>query len=396
MGYIQAVFFVMILCLVITRILFPGQISAFLRRQSPLITHPHIHAFIYRHSRLLAYILSNLGLFPLIPPSRPPSLDSSPLSRLAPEIIQQISSFLPASSAASFASTCLPIRLITGTQYMSTLRTSSSERIALLEFLAADLPLEPNTTVPPRLLCLYCKRLVASTNPCITGATRACTEARDLITPYVSSIFSLQVFHTAMAQHRHGRSPYALLSTLKPPTTTMVRHGTGVTIQKAWEYRILYDSLFQRKRVSMVLPRSEYDCNYVLKVQPCAHYASYQELMDEHAAHMQDTVRGRAGVRACSDLIMCRQCRTALRVGARRFRGLGLGLFVTSWRDLGDGRPVGGNGVAGWKDVVYSVSAALILFENMCHGQRYFDFEGLDTVKDRKELLATARSVVKE
>lgn len=35
-------------------------------------------------------------------------------------------------------------------------------------------------------------------------------------------------------------------------------------------------------------------------------------------------------------------------------------------------------------------------FDDSCHSQQYFDFEGMDTQKDKRELLAAARSRITE
>jgi hypothetical protein len=49
-----------------------------------------------------------------------------------------------------------------------------------------------------------------------------------------------------------------------------------------------------------------------------------------------------------------------------------------------------------WKDVKYSRQWLMDYFDSLCHGERYFDFEGLDTRKDRRELLAAARNGIEE
>ncbi|KFY19963.1 hypothetical protein V491_04085 [Pseudogymnoascus sp. VKM F-3775] len=178
---------------------------------------------------------------------------------------------------------------------------------------------------------------------------------------------------------------------MKPRSKTTTCHDGGITSQTAWAYRIIEGSLYQRTRVTMILPRS--DDNYALKVQPCPHYASYQASMDREAISMQGLTRDRPGFRACSEMVSCRRCRTVLLVGCRKFRGLGLGLFVTWWTDLGDGRWVLGKREGlGWKDVKYTRKWAMNYFEHYCSSQRYFDFDGMDTQRDRKELLAMARS----
>ncbi|ELR02369.1 hypothetical protein GMDG_05433 [Pseudogymnoascus destructans 20631-21] len=380
MGSTQAILSILILILVIARNHFPGRLLALLHRQGNLLTHP-------------------LPAFPLIhiPPSRPPrppALNYSPLGRLAPETIQLIASFLPPSAAASFASTCLAIRLMTGTQYLALLCASPAELLMLLEYITVDLPLDPITEVPPRLLCLYCARLVPYMHLCTASPTPLCQQAYAQFWPYVPPNFRHQIFHTAMTMCRHGRSPWALLGNLKPRSTTTTRYDGGITSQTAWEYRIIHGSPYQRTRVSMILPRE--DANYNPTVQPCPHYASYHKAMGRKALEVQDLVRQTPKLRACSDMVSCRHCRTVLRVGCRKFRGLGLGLFVTWWMDVGDGGWIMGRKQGlGWKDVRYTRKWAMNYFEHMCSTQRYFDFEGMDSLKDRRELLATARGVLK-
>ncbi|KAL5350495.1 hypothetical protein ACLOAV_004064 [Pseudogymnoascus australis] len=190
-----------------------------------------------------------------------------------------------------------------------------------------------------------------------------------------------------MAIHRRGHDPYPLIATLLPRslTTTTSLHDGGITAQAAQEYRIIQGSLHQRTRVTIVLPRSENNCT--VNIQPCIHYLTYQARMNRVAMAMQAHARDRYGVQAVtSEMLSCQKCRTVLRIGCRKFRGLGLGLFVTWWIDMGDGEWAGNKGV-GWKDVKYSRKWLMDYFDSLCHGQRYFDFDGIDTYADRKELV---------
>ena len=100
--------------------------------------------------------------------------------------------------------------------------------------------------------------------------------------------------------------------------------------------------------------------------------------------------------RSQSKFYQCRTCRTVVAVGARKFRGRGIGLFVTWWRDLGDGRagdekwaslarPALTTQSAEGKKATYSIMAVVNAFEG--GNTDYFDFDGLLSPADRKELL---------
>lgn len=169
---------------------------------------------------------------------RPPSLNSPPITMLPTEIIQHIASFLPPSGAASFASTCLCIRLAAGTQYLSALRASRTEILALLELLLADAPHDPIVNFPSRLLCADCARLIPIYIGCGASATSVCRKTWDLSTRYIVSSFSPPIFYTIMAMHRHGHQCDELLSRIAPPTTTRYTSSSGIASQHTVHYRI--------------------------------------------------------------------------------------------------------------------------------------------------------------
>jgi len=122
--------------------------------------------------------------------------------------------------------------------------------------------------------------------------------------------------------------------------------------------------------------------------------------MNGEAALVQSEVRG-GFRRSWSRLMRCPYCRTVVRLGARKFRDRGLGLFIAWWRDLGDGR-AGDEKWADqlrltaqpgeWKVISYDALAIINAFDkyNMC----YFDFDGVERRADRRELfrLSTLRS----
>lgn len=187
---------------------------------------------------------------------RPLSIDSS----LPPEIIQHIASFLSPSAAASFASTCLRIRLITGTQYLSVLRISHTEMSALLELQLADVPSDPITNLPPCLLCIDCARLVPTYIGCGVSATPDCKESWNRSRRKIVSSFSPPLFRTIMAMHRRGRPCGALLDRLTPPTSTFYFRNTGVASQHSVRYHIATSgSLLLRTQLTYIFPYPHID-----------------------------------------------------------------------------------------------------------------------------------------
>jgi hypothetical protein len=199
-----------------------------------------------------------------------------------------------------------------------------------------------------------------------------------------------------MIMYRHGHSPDPLISSIMSQYRNTTRLPNGTIRQEAWEYRFISDSLYQRARWTFILPRSDH--NYTMQAQPCSHFETYKARMDREVVAMQVLARSKSGVRAVySEMVSCNHCRAVLRVGCRKFRGLGLGLFVTWWVNLGHAySAVGEKEGRRWKDVKYSRQWLMDYFDSLCHGERYFDFEGLDTRKDRRELLAAARDGVEE
>jgi hypothetical protein len=81
-------------------------------------------------------------------------------------------------------------------------------------------------------------------------------------------------------------------------------------------------------------------------------------------------------------------------VGARKLRGRGIGLFITWWKDLGDGRPADETwtdqiGLSTrpekWRHVRYGTIPVVEVFEGQ--NTRYLDFDEVMTRADWKELL---------
>lgn len=330
---------------------------------------------------------------------RPRPLNFSPFTHLPPEIIQHIASFLRPSAAASFASTCLCIRLATGTQYLKALRASRAETFDLLELLLADVPDDPATNLPSRLLCTHCQRLIPLYKGCGFSANPACRETWDISRSrqYIESSFSPPVFHTAMAMHRLGRPSGALLAHITPPTTTTYHSENGVISQCSARYRIANTgSLLLRRRLICILPYlldgRTYPLNYIF----CRHNSGLSKSLSDWVALVQTQVC--SGVRRSqSEFMCCTTCNTTILIGARKFRGRGLGLFATWWKDLGDGRadekwarirqPPDGP-VQPWEREMVRDNYGNIVNSFEGGNMDYLDFDGLLSPSDRKQLLA--------
>jgi hypothetical protein len=333
---------------------------------------------------------------------RPRSLNSSlrplnlsPVTLLPIEIIQHIASFLSPCAAASFASTCLCIRYATGTQYLRSLRASRTEMFKLLELLVADAPNDPATDLPSRLLCVHCARIVPLYVGCGISATPACRETWDISRRYIESSFLPPLFFTAMAMHRHGRPYNTLLadSHFTPPTSTSYHRSNGVTSQYNARYHIATTgSLLLRRQIICILPHRE-GRTYRLHSIFCRHVGGQSNRISDAVALVQ--TEARSGIRrSLSKFYQCIDCHTVVRLGARKFRGRGIGLFVTWWGDLGNGRagdekwaniarPT--ENIHGGGRVKYRCMDIINAFEG--GNTDYVDFDGLSSRADRKELL---------
>ncbi|OBT82090.1 hypothetical protein VE02_09643 [Pseudogymnoascus sp. 03VT05] len=322
---------------------------------------------------------------------RPPSLDSSPITMLPTEIIQHIASLLSSVAAASFASTCVYIRVATGTQYVSAIRASPTETLALLELLLADAPIDPVANLPFRLLCVHCTRLVPIYIGCGVSASPACKEAWELSKKHIESSFSPLLFHTLMAMDRLKRPCDALLTQITPSTSTHYDSHTGIAWQHSLRYHIAMSGcLLQRTVETYIFSHAHLDCRALGPF--CNHLDGTCNNFSHAVEQVHTEVLGGSG-RSQTIFIACGYCRTTVLVGARKFRRRGIGLFVIWWKDLGYGitwyeiwaRQVGKVFPTESGRIGYFHMPVVEEFEG--HNARYMDFDELSSRADRKELL---------
>lgn len=124
--------------------------------------------------------------------------------------------------------------------------------------------------------------------------------------------------------------------------------------------------------------------------------------MDDEVAFVQGEVR-KGSSRSRSRRFRCLYCRTGFSFGARRFRARGIGLFMSWWRDLGDGRsgPEEWSELlrpsaprSEWEEISYDANKILDVFEETMLHDHEFDFDGVDRA-DRKELFRLSPYLVK-
>jgi hypothetical protein len=341
-------------------------------------------------------ILSLLGVSRR-PRPRPIALESSALSKLPLELILHIARFLPPGSAPSFSLCCRPIYFILGTQYLKALEENEqSDRYKFLTLLERDLP--------NYIACFYCKKLHAInkahrylySNRHYSGADSylSCWVADfELGTGYcIHDDFSFTVFRMAMKLHRQGLDCSKLLNLLSYKTKTHFRRG--YVEQCTALAQIVAGSLFIREQRIFMIPPTQplptpYDPYFVI----CPHIrfksveSQYWEII--HIAHWDEPKDYQNG----EGIIQCKYCLTEFRTDFKSFGGRGNAIFVTRWKDLGEGRSpldhkwqshVYGRKSRDWLPVEFDRGSICAAFEQKEHFR--FEFDSLLTPQNKKEL----------
>lgn len=199
---------------------------------------------------------------------------------------------------------------------------------------------------------------------------------------------------TGMGAHTTHYSLILISHRLHLPPTTYHRDN-GITSQYSARYHIATTgSLLVRRQLTFILPHFCDGNTYPLHGLFCRHIGGQTCRRISGAVALVQT-EARSGIlRSLSKLYYCIDCHTVVRLGARKFRGRGIGLFVTWWGDLGDGRagdekwaniarPT--ENIHGGGRVKYSYMDIINAFGK--GNTDYVDFDGLLSPTDRKELL---------
>jgi hypothetical protein len=276
--------------------------------------------------------------------------ENSILGQVTPEIILEITSHLPITSAACFALTCHSLCSILGTAYWEELglvsKYENENRAELLSLLERDMPDHIN--------CYFCEQLHTADeirqNPPWITRPRAFHWRQDrpcchVILNAFSAIFlhrhfNFTTFQMAMKRHRLGLDCSTHLKLLEFP-----REG----IRNLWDFegptsaqvRIVSGSMMMRKEKQV----SILDC---LKEAPCpdskdlADICSHQMLCQFSPTTGISYTKGHYLLTSTREvprgLTRCPYCPTEFQVEAKYISGKGITAVVTIWLDLGEGR----------------------------------------------------------
>jgi hypothetical protein len=199
---------------------------------------------------------------------RPLAIESLALSKLPPELIRHIASFLPLESASSFSICCRPIYFILGTQYLKVLEKRYCHRHELLKLLERELP--------NHIVYYHCKKLHAidraprhlyshrwyyrqfgSLNPFRTDRQLPCWEEVDrIITAFMfHQDFSFSLFQMTMKCYIQDLDYSKLLNLLSYKTFTS--RPFGLVKQCWWWARIVGCSWLTQEQTIFMLPPAQ-------------------------------------------------------------------------------------------------------------------------------------------
>ena len=291
-------------------------------------------------------ILSTLG-YQRPPEPRPgASKSSSPGSRaeipLPPELIGNITSFLPLESAASLSICCRSTFSTLGTQYLKALRDKGSDRYSFLTLLEPQLP--------NYILCYYCEKLHSINKAhrhlksCYRYSSKGylpCwTSHHELeIEYFIHSDFSFIIFQMTMKYHRLGNDCAELLNLLSLKPTTYFQYG--YVERRTVSAKLLAGSLVLREqRIFMIPPDRPLPIPWDLLVVICPHFRKlstssfdqYGSVVLPKIAYWDIPEHHRSGI------IQCNHCLTEFRISYKSFGKRGNAMFITRWLDLGQGK----------------------------------------------------------
>ncbi len=349
-------------------------------------------------------ILSLLGVSSRIRP-RPIALESSALSKLPLELILHIACFLPPDSASSFSLCCRPIYFTLGNQYLKALEENEQlDRYNFLTLLERDLP--------NHISCCYCKKLHAINKAhqhlysnryyLGTGRYLSCWTADfDLwACVYIHYDFSSTIFQMTMKRHRQGLDCSKLLNLLSYKTKTRFRHG--YVEQCTALAKIVDGSLLVRvQRIFMIQTTQLTPVPWHSDFAICPHFEFISmESFDRYSNTIQiaqwDEPKGHQN---WEGIIQCKHCLTEFRIDFKNIGGRGNAMFVTRWKNLGEGRSpldykwqshVDWHKGRHWLPVEFDRGSICAAFEQKEHFK--FEFDSLLNAQNKKELYRNSPS----
>ncbi len=321
---------------------------------------------------------------------RPIALELSALGKLPPELIIHVASFLPFDSAPSFSLCCRPIYFTLGTQYLKALENEQWHRYKFLTLLERELP--------NYIACYYCKKLHAISKAHGHLYPNRCTshwiaDIEHWIECLVLPEFSFTVFQMTMKVHRQGHdcSKFLNLLSLKTKTNSQL----GYVEQSTALAQIVAGSLLLREqKIFMIPPTQSIPWDFLFFV--CPHLTS-RGILDQYGNINQNKIAPwdiPNNYQNSGRIMQCKYCLTEFRIDFKNFGGCGTAMFLTMWKDLGEGRSpldhkwqshVMGRGGPRWLPVEFDQGSICAAFERKEHFR--FEFDSLLTLQNKKELL---------
>ncbi|KAJ8063034.1 hypothetical protein OCU04_008278 [Sclerotinia nivalis] len=204
---------------------------------------------------------STIRFYRNLAPSRPDpmpdpldAISNSLLSRLPREILQQVASHLPLSSAVSFSLSCRHIALVIGTQYIDNLRNSHHDKLKFLKLL--------ERYFPDQIVCDSCGKFHKIQNAekySFNSSFWLSPEARPLCTNedlkngmehYMHWKLGTTIFKMVMKHHRYFGHDVRTQQLLKLLSASAYMGIDDLTTKNKGECLIKNGSLFTRKCIT--------------------------------------------------------------------------------------------------------------------------------------------------
>lgn len=344
------------------------------------------------------FFKSKLSLLGLSSRPRPIALELSALGKLPPELIIHIASFLPPDSAPSFSLCCRPIYFSLGTQYLKALEENEQlHRYKFLTLLERELP--------NYIACYYCKKLHAISkahrhlySSRYTSHYLSCwTADLEHWTKYlIHPEFSFTVFQMTMKIHRQGHDCSKFLNLLSLKTKTNFRYGY-VEQHTALAQIVAGSLLLREQRIYMIPPTQPIPIPWDLQFFVCPHFTCLSRgRFDQYGNINQYEIAPwdkPNNHQNSGGIIQCKYCLTEFRIDFKNFGGCGNAMFLTRWKDLGEGRSpldhkwqshVMGCEGPHWLPVEFDQGSIYAAFERKEHFK--FEFDSHLTLQNKKEL----------
>lgn len=257
------------------------------------------------------------------------------LSMLPAEILQNVSDFLPVSSAVSFTLCSRRVLWLLGDQAFRSLRSTdqTAEKKLFLTLLEKDLP--------DRLLCHHCILFhpVAQDNRPENrwrfNHEPECDRASGVI--HMAVPFKIRYRHAQllMNHYRFRRAHQINLERLSYQDTRT--YGNMNIKTETWG-RIVLGELLVRVHLILRLPSSSFDIKPVRLSIPriCPHLFGLQKSCFESQKILcRPCHAGRLPCVECSNRQCCRECSTWFQVSGRERENLGIEIQIDIWRYLG-------------------------------------------------------------